>query len=162
MRLFQWFTVGGGAVDPGGDGLGLRTGCVRTSEGLLELFGEPLDVCVRRLDLAALGFLGGEEPDHPLPPVGDGPHLGEVFAFEFAGGLFAVLDLTADGLEALGRHLHGLLEAGEFLVGALCAAGEVIGVGAGVSDVGDLVRGPIGGDAHRRGDTFGQRRQGEP
>ncbi len=143
--------------------LELGLSLLRAAAGLLDVRRQPRDGLVDGLHAGAHRVDLAGQPSQPFAAVGLGAHRRQVSAFGLGGDALALGQLVA----CRGQPLAGLAELGEQLAlvrGDLVGLGlQRVGVGpAGGFRLGVEVLGALAGDADRRADPFGQRRQPEP
>ena len=145
-------------------GLELGLGLLRAGGGLLDGLRQPRHGLVDGLDAGTHGVDLAGQPGQPLAAVGLGAHGRQVCAFGLGGDALASRSARRAPRQPVAADSRQL---GEQL---LLMRGDVVGLGVqrlGVGAGGRLrfgveMLGALAGDADRRADPFGQRRQPKP
>ncbi len=144
------------------DAVGLALGGLRALTGGTEGLLVAGELGFDGLDLSSKRLLRGNKTDNALPAVRNGAQLGHVFAVGGLEGLPFLQQGFAQGLQAHGGFLCRFEEHLVFLVGTRSAGLKILGILAGVGDLGADVLGALGGDALGRRDALDERGQIEP
>ena len=161
MGFAQWFGVEGESGEGFAEFLVLRLGFLQPGEGFGDEFIVAGNLFLQRRDLGALGFFLRQQPDDSLAPIGQCPHLGQVFPIGLVGGLLTNGHLVPHVVETFGGNLD---VGGELLIfggSPLGASFQLVRVLAGVGGFLEASH-PVVGNAFRGGYAFDQGRKVEP
>ena len=150
-------------TDPALHGLELGLGLLRAGGGLLDATVSRADRFVDRLDAGAHGVDLAGQPGQAFAAVGFGAGRGDVRAFGFGRDAFAFGEFGSGGLEPVRDSSSSSSSCRSCAATSSACASSASGSGPdGRLGLGVEVLGALAGDADRRADAFGQRRQPEP